>query len=464
MTIGLVIWVVLQVVFLTVALPTHELLAAAGVLRPARHRVSAVRLRLPGLDRGRDPANRLGSAVGWFWFAFTGGLPTLGSLLASLTIPRIGELSTLWIALGLVVAGGCLALLAVRERTGFTRLAPQGQKPLATLASSLTIMWRQPKIGMGAIVRAINTASQFGFLVFLPTFFTREIGFTLSQWLQLLSVMFLTNIFFNLLFGIIGDKVGWRQTVTFFGGIGCAITTLAFYYVPLAVGPNLLVAMLVGAAYGATLAAFVPLSALMPSLAPETQGRRDVGAELRRRDVGVPRPAGRHARSSAPLGVAGVMWIFAGLYMRQRDPRLAAASCPATSRRPPSPTGPPAATPISSLAGMAGGSLLGHPPAVQVPREDDDVDLILFDVGGTIYDDNTYAQALRQAVHEIDPAVTELSCSGRRTTNSANADRFAAHRAGRTGSPAATGPGSARPRTGTGSTRPTPSTPTSGRP
>ena len=63
--------------------------------------------------------------------------------------------------------------------------------------------------------------------------------------------------------------------------------------------------------------------------------------------------------------------------------------------------------PISSLAGLAGGSLLGHPPAVQVPREDADVDLILFDVGGTIYDDNTYARALRQAVHEIDPTVSD---------------------------------------------------------
>ncbi|MBT2523472.1 hypothetical protein [Arthrobacter sp. ISL-28] len=26
-----------------------------------------------------SPAKRLGSAVGWFYFAFTGGLPTLGS-------------------------------------------------------------------------------------------------------------------------------------------------------------------------------------------------------------------------------------------------------------------------------------------------------------------------------------------------------------------------------------------------
>src|SRR6185437_11342354 len=34
-----------------------------------------------------SPSNRLGSAVGWFYFAFTGGLPTLGSLLASGTEP-----------------------------------------------------------------------------------------------------------------------------------------------------------------------------------------------------------------------------------------------------------------------------------------------------------------------------------------------------------------------------------------
>ncbi|WP_247615855.1 hypothetical protein [Streptomyces sp. MK37H] len=56
------------------------------------------------------PEHRLGSAVGWFWFAFTGGLPTLGSLFASLTIPWIGAYSTLWSSLALVVAGGLIAL------------------------------------------------------------------------------------------------------------------------------------------------------------------------------------------------------------------------------------------------------------------------------------------------------------------------------------------------------------------
>ena len=405
MMIGLVIWVGFQILMLTVALPSmnYPMLLLCYGFRGLGYPLFAYGFLV--WIAAATPQNRLGSAVGWFWFAFTGGLPTLGSLLASFTIPRIGEFSTLWIALGLVAAGGVFAITAVRERTGYSRLAPPEQKPLATLASSLTIL-KQPKIAMGAAVRAINTASQFGILVCMPAFFTKEIGFELSQWLQIVTVMFLTNILFNLLFGIIGDKLGWRQTVTFFGGIGCGLATLAFYYVPLAVGPNLPIVMLVGAVYGATLAAFVPLSALMPSLAPERKG-----AAMSALNFG----AGASAFlgplvvtiALAPFGVGGVMWIYAGLYLisavlawQLRLPKEVEKAAVADRV-----TG---TNPLGSLAGMAGNSLLGHPPALHVPREDDDVDLVLFDVGGTIYDDDAYAQALWQAVHEIDPAVDEL--------------------------------------------------------
>ena len=169
-------------------------------------------------------------------------------------------------------------------------------------------------------------------------------------------------------------------------------------------------------------------------------------------DVGVPRPAGRHA-ALAPFGVGGVMWIYAGLYLvsavlawQLRLPKEVEAAAVADRA-----TG---TTRIGSLAGMAGNSLLGHPPALHVPREDDDVDLVLFDVGGTIYDDNAYAQALWQAVHEIDPAVPTNSTSGRRTTRNANAAPVHCARRWPTGSPAATGPGWPRRRTGTGNTRP----------
>lgn len=314
MILGLVLWVAFQIVVLAVALPSMDftLLLISYGLRGLGYPLFAYGFLV--WIAACTPSHRLGSAVGWFWFAFTGGLPTLGSLLASATIPAVGAFNTLWISLGLVIVGGLVVLTTVRERTGFSRLAPEGEKPVATLASSLTILWRNPRIGMGAAVRAINTASQFGFLVFLPVFFTKEIGFELSEWLQILSVVFLTNIFFNLIFGIVGDKFGWRQTIALFGGVGCAVTTLAFYYIPLAAGANLIVAMAVGAAYGATLAGFVPLSALMPSLAPEHKGAAmsalNFGAGL--------------SVFLGPLivtlflsvvGVGGVMWIFAGLYL-----------------------------------------------------------------------------------------------------------------------------------------------------
>src|SRR5262249_53230308 len=64
------------------------------------------------------PPGRLGTAVGWFWFGFTGGLPTLGSLFASVAVPQVGAYLTLWLSLGLVVIGGLIALLGLREPIG----------------------------------------------------------------------------------------------------------------------------------------------------------------------------------------------------------------------------------------------------------------------------------------------------------------------------------------------------------
>jgi len=195
------------------------------------------------------PPKRLGSACGWFWFAYTGGLPTLGSLYASFAIPKIGAYNTLWTSLGLVVFGGLLALLFLRERTGMHRLAPPGLNPLATISTSLTILWRVPKVGMAAIIRAINTTAWVGFLVFMPIWFTTVIGFSLSEWLRLLSVISLTNIIWNLLFGIIGDKCGWRKTTAIGGGFGCMVTTLVFYYVP-ALTHDYSITIFAGALYG----------------------------------------------------------------------------------------------------------------------------------------------------------------------------------------------------------------------
>jgi predicted MFS family arabinose efflux permease len=258
------------------------------------------------------PARSLGTSLGWFWFAFAGGFPTLGSLIASYLIPWTGQYQTLWWAMVLVL-GAALALFAVREPIGSRRLAPAGENPLKTLLSSATIAWQIPKIGIGGIVRTINTAAQLGFLVFLPVYCTTTAGFTLGQWLRLLTMLSVTNVIWNLLFGFIGDRFGWRRTVALFGGAGCAVTTLMLHYSLQGRPANYTLAVIAGMFYGATLSAYTPLGAIMAALAP---GRKGAAMAILNLGAGAsawvgPAIVGLFLPS---LGVAGVMWIFAILY------------------------------------------------------------------------------------------------------------------------------------------------------
>lgn len=259
------------------------------------------------------PGRNLGTSLGWFWFAFAAGFPTLGSVAAAYLIPQLGQLRTLWFALIFAALAGA-ALLGVGEPTGARRLAPAGENPVRTLVTSAAIAWRTPKIGMGGIVRTINTSAQLGFLVFLPLYCTRTIGFTLAQWLRLLTALSVVNVIFNLLFGIIGDKFGWRRTVALFGGGGCAVSTLALYYSMQGHPPNYYLAVAAGMFYGATLSAYTPLGAMMAALAPNRKG---AAMSILNLGAGASAWVGPAiAGVFLPLvNVEGVMWIYAALYV-----------------------------------------------------------------------------------------------------------------------------------------------------
>lgn len=258
------------------------------------------------------PSYRLASAMGWFWFAFTGGLPTLGSQVAKYAIPRFGAYGTFWISTGLVLLGGILMLAGVREKRGAQRLVAAKEQPFRALLDSIELAYREPKTFVACIVRAINTAPEFGFFIILPAFFERKIGFSQTQYLNVLSAIFLSNILWNLLFGLIGDRLGWRKTVALCGGFGCTISTLLLYYVPLHThhfGMSILVGML----YGATLAGYVPLSALTPMLAPDHRGEALSLLSLGASASMLVGPAIVTVFLGL-VGTIGVMWIFAGLY------------------------------------------------------------------------------------------------------------------------------------------------------
>ncbi len=256
------------------------------------------------------PPTMLGRAVGWFWFVFTGGLNVLGAFYSSWAIRELGHIPALWSAVFWVLLGAVFALLL--NKAPF-RLNEQAQKnKWKELVKGLTIVRTEPKVALGGIVRVINTTAQFAFPVFLPTHMAAH-GFSTTEWLYIWGTIFTSNIAFNLIFGFVGDRLGWRTTITWFGGVGCGLTTLLLYYIPSYSGGNYWLVMLAGIAWGACLAGYVPLSALVPSLV-----KKDKGAAMAILNLGAglavfagPAIVGLFIGSA---GAEGVIWILACLY------------------------------------------------------------------------------------------------------------------------------------------------------
>ncbi len=257
----------------------------------------------------RTPREKLGAAVGWFWFVFTGGLNVFGAYYSSWAIHALNYINTLWSSIFWVLVGAVFAL--VLNRDTFQRSNNQNSK-LRELANGLIIAKKEPKVLLGGIVRVINTTAQFAFPVFMPLYMEKY-GFSTTQWLQIWGTIFTANIIFNLIFGFVGDKLGWRNTVSLFGGLGCGLTTLLFYYSPQLFSGSFTMVLLCGVLWGALLAGYVPLSALVPSLV-----QKDKGAAMAILNLG----AGLAVFVGpaivrifiGPVGDAGVVWILAGLY------------------------------------------------------------------------------------------------------------------------------------------------------
>jgi putative hydrolase of the HAD superfamily len=182
--------------------------------------------------------------------------------------------------------------------------------------------------------------------------------------------------------------------------MGCTITTLLLYYVPVAHRGNFGLAVAVAALYGATLAGYVPLTAIMPLLAPENKGAAISMLNLGAGASALLGPA-IVAVFIGPLGVEGVMWIFAGLYGISAFLALF-LTLPEDVER-----GTLGWSGIGEAAFGASAGLLNHPPAMAALADQKDIELVLLDLGGTIYDDSTYTKALLRAVREINPSVQE---------------------------------------------------------
>ncbi|WP_208292763.1 MFS transporter [Naumannella halotolerans] len=322
MVLGAVIWVVFEVAFL-LAIPTGSLalVTITYFIRGLGYPLFAFAFLVWG--NLITPTKRNGTAVGWFYVMFTGGLPTLGSVFALIMIPSFGgglsgETGAMWSSIALVVIGFCVAWFGVRVPRGRHRIAPVEESTPAVLTAGLRLTATNPKTLMGFLIRFINTAPQYGMFIILPAVISDELGWGQARWLTMTVLVYATNIGVNALFGYIGDRWGWQRTVRWFGIFGSAVGLLAWWYVPHWVPAGstwgYVLAVAAGCVFGCLLAGFVPMGAIMPALAPDHKGAAMAmyttaaggSAFLGSAVVAVVLAIG--------LGNVGVVWAFIVLY------------------------------------------------------------------------------------------------------------------------------------------------------
>ena len=213
------------------------------------------------------------SALGWYWAVYSVGIGVAGSYIPSFTIPYIGEMGTLWLALVFCLAGGIIAMVSLRQVKVPDRMHHLSTRDkFAELGRAVTLIYTNRNIFLSGIVRIINTLSLFGFAVIMPMMFVDELGFTTSEWLQVWAVFFFTTIFSNVFWGVLAEKMGWMKVVRWFGCLGMAASSLASYYMPLHFGHNFAMALVPAIALGIFVAPFVPMAAVFPALEPQHKG------------------------------------------------------------------------------------------------------------------------------------------------------------------------------------------------
>ncbi|CAI3941311.1 Atg22 family (BtlA) (PUBMED:12583894) [Commensalibacter communis] len=319
---GFAIWVVFHVLFMTLGIGMHNypLMVIFYGLRGFGYPLfiySFIILLIHNL-----PQNKISTAMGWFWAAYSVGLGTIGGLLPGYTNSKIGEHGTLWLALIWVAVGGLLALFALRKvKISEEKANLSSSEKIHELTRAITILFTNKYIFMSALIRIINTIPLFGVAIIMPWFLEGDpkhnlagLGFKNEEWQQIWALFLTITIFTNVLWGIMGDHIGWLRQVRWIGCVCGVFSCLAFYYVPLYFGHNYYAAMIPAVMLGITVAAFVPMTAVFTALEPNHQGAaisiynlsaslsQSVAAIIAGAVIGI-------------WGISGVLWTYAGLYV-----------------------------------------------------------------------------------------------------------------------------------------------------
>ncbi|ECG8633728.1 MFS transporter [Salmonella enterica subsp. salamae] len=315
MTIGFLLWIIMHALFMSLGLGLHNypLMLLFYGIRGLAYPLFIYSFMLMLVQV--VPRQHLAAATGWFWAMYSVGIGVVGSYLPSLTIPAFGETGTLWSAILWVACGGLLAFFSLRNiPVDRSRVNLPVRDKFKELSRAVTILFTNIDIFYACLIRIINTLSLFGFAIIMPLLFVDRLGFSISEWLQIWAVFFFVTIFTNVFWGITGEYLGWIRQVRWFGCLGMAISTLTFYYLPLYYGHNFLVALIPAVMLGVFVAAFVPMTAVFPTLEPHHQGAAVSIYNLSAGMSNFVAPA--IASALLPFfDIVGVVWAYTGLYI-----------------------------------------------------------------------------------------------------------------------------------------------------
>ena len=313
MMLGLVLWVLIDAAFIGLALPTQDFwlilvtYALRGVGTPLFGYAFLIWLN------ARARAGHEARTQAWFWFCLSGGQQILGVAVAGFILPVAGPFATLWTGLGIALVGGLIGLLLVRDPSGDGSRRTSDNLGNSLLAG-LSIIVREPKVGVGGLIKIINIGGVLATYVYYVPYLTTEIQVPQSSAVLVFTILGITGVPGNLLWGWLGDKLGWANTVQWIASPINAICVALLYFVPQWAGPDFFLIAVIMLIWGIGTSAYVPLSALVPALAPKEKAAALGVINL---STGVASLVGPVLVATVlpPLGFQGVTWVVVGLYV-----------------------------------------------------------------------------------------------------------------------------------------------------
>lgn len=318
---GFIIWAVMHVLFMLFGIGYHDyywmliFYGIRGIGYPL-FLYSFVVLIINNVDE-----TKVSTAMGWFWTAYSIGFGVIGGFLPGYINPRIGETGTLWMATGWVILGGLIALFGLRKaKINQEKANLSLNEKIGELSQAVTILFKNKNVFICALIRIINTTPLFGFAVIMPWLLCGKnasehgLGFTNTEWQNLWTLFLFVTIFTNVLWGIMGDYIGWLRQMRWVGCIGGAIACALFYYIPVIYGHNMWMAMIPAIFFGITVAGFVPMTALLTALEPNHKG---AVVSIYNLSAGLSNSLGPAiATIMVPFfGIIGAVYVYIGLYL-----------------------------------------------------------------------------------------------------------------------------------------------------